>query len=341
MRMIGKTAGLCLVSMLVMGVALAGNASAVRSWVVCKAEEKGSFENSSCTKVNTTGGWEWQDVTGTEKVKLVGLTLTLRDTKTALGVAEVQCYGKGSMGEGVVEAGGKGKVRVAEYEKAKENCRGVKVCEKEGVEEVKGVNFPWNTELFETEKKILTKILASTSGKEPGWKIKCNTIGGPQTDECLSEGEAERVELKNEVSSGTVLGRFESAHKLKCSLGGKGSGEVTGSVKTGGEKGFRVEKVPQFKMSSNWNGMPLEELQRADLEITNESGVKEKPWLIILHRTPVDWEFLNGETCANEEYEINQTCVITAIYLHEAADELRAVVEDINGGRSGVRIVGK
>jgi hypothetical protein len=102
-----------------------------------------------------------------------------------------------------------------------------------------------------------------------------------------------------------------------------------------------AKAAPLFRMTSNWNGMLLRENQIVELKVKNESGVKETPSAILLTLTPVDWEILDPNNCETKQYEINETCAFTAKYLHETADELRAVVEDKNGGRSGVRIKGK
>lgn len=234
-----KIAGLWLASMLVMGMALAGTAAATPAWLVCK-EGTGSTKYSSnqCTEAEATGKWQWSGLSAGEKetVKIVGFTLTLKDTKTLLGEVEVQCFGKGFRGEGIAEAAGKGEITVAEVEKPKENCVGRKICKEKEVEEVKGAHLPWNTEVVGDE-----TTLANSGAGEPGWTIKCDTSLGSQTDTCESEGkEYEEVGLLDEVSAGVslVAGLLENVHKAKCSVGGAGAGEDVGSLAILDQKGM-------------------------------------------------------------------------------------------------------
>ncbi len=222
--------GFCLATVLAAGMVLAGSASAAPLWLVC-LEGAGltKYENSHCAKASGTGKWQSLGLksgqTATVKLALEA-TLILKDTKTAAGESEVECGS--SKGEGIIESGGKGKVTVLEVEKPKENCKGIKVCKEKEVEEVKGVHLPWNVEIFETEESPLTKIANSGSG-EPGWTVKCNTIGGPQTDTCESENAEHpgEMELSNELASELlVLGNILWPSSAKCSQGGKESGQI-------------------------------------------------------------------------------------------------------------------
>jgi hypothetical protein len=264
-------AALWIVSMLAVSMVLAGSAAAAKLWSVC-LEGSGltKYENSKCLKASSGGKWQQVGVPAgkTITVKLVVLTLLLKDTKVPLlGESEVQCYGKGSRGEGTLEEGGKGTVRVFEVEKPTENCKGTKVCKEKEVEEVKGVNLPWKTEIVEEGGRFLTKILAGVSGKEPGWKVKCNTTVGSQTDECLSESAAvaERLVLINEITktSGVeellVKAAFRSNGEAKCSIGGAKAGKSTGklaillpggALSVGPGVGAEVEAQPEFKLAS-------------------------------------------------------------------------------------------
>ncbi len=238
-----KIAGLCLASMLVMGMALAGNASAALLWLVClKGEGLTKYTSSNCL---TAGSGSWQSLgvpSGTSiTVKILILTLLLKDTKTAAGASEVQCFDNaGSVGEGVIEANGKGKVVKAEVKEPEKNCVGKKVCESKGVTEVTGINLPWTTELFVgANGEPLTKLVGSGEKKEPGWKLKCKVAGLPTEDVCESSvGEPEEVELsfgevtKNPAGALELLvkGRFQDARLGTCSQKKEKSGEVTGKI---------------------------------------------------------------------------------------------------------------
>jgi hypothetical protein len=244
MKFATKIAGLCLASMLMMGMALVGNASAALLWLVClKGSGLTKYSNSKCLEASSGG--EWQSVgvpSGTSiTVKILVLTLLLKDTKSVAGESEVQCFDNaGSIGEGVIEANGKGKVVKAEVKEPEKNCVGKKVCESKGVTEVKAVNLPWTTELVTgTNGEPLTKLVGAGSGKEPGWKLKCKVAGLSEEDVCESgAGEAEEVELsfgsvtKNPVGESELLvkGRFQTARKGTCTQSKEKTGEVTGTI---------------------------------------------------------------------------------------------------------------
>jgi hypothetical protein len=229
-----KIAALSLASMLVVGSAMVGNAAAVPLWLVC-LEGSGltKYSGSQCTTASASGKWQLLGLPSgkVDTVKLVPLTLTLKDTKTLLGESEVVCFSRGSEAEAVVEGKNKGKITSVGIREPEKNCKGVKVCKPEEVEEIEGVGLPWNTELFETEKQILTKLSSSGNG-EPGWKVKCNTIGGTEIDECVSVSTEKTPQAKFESKvSGTellALGTFETGHLAKCSQKEEESGEILG-----------------------------------------------------------------------------------------------------------------
>jgi hypothetical protein len=237
-------AGLCLVSMLVMSMVAAGTASAALLWLVC-LEGSGltKYENSKCLKASGTGKWQSLGVPSGASitVKILILTLLLKDTGVPiLGESEVQCFdNKGSVGEGVIEANGKGKVVKAEVLEPEINCAAKKVCEAGTVKEVKGINLPWTTEIFTTEGKQLTALKGGGAKKEPGWKIRCDApIVGESEDRCEGgTATPEEVELLNVVTKNPggveellVKGRFENKRKGTCTQSGKETGEVTGTI---------------------------------------------------------------------------------------------------------------
>ncbi len=270
-----RAAALCLTAMLVVGMALTGSAAAGPLWVVC-LEGTGltKYSSNQCTKAEAGGKWQAVGLAAgkTDTVTLTALTLTIKDTKTE---ASIECT-KGSEVKGFIEGSAKGEITEAKYKEPEKNCRGLKVCKETEVKEVAGLNTPWKIELTETEKKVLTKIMAGSSGKEPGWKVVCKTSLGSQTDECESEsGKEEQVRLENLVSGSSllVLGTFEKAHKAECSLGGKETGVVEG----------------QFALLlASGNG----------LSIGSGSGKEEEPTATSLTTT------LTGESEESEEIEV-------------------------------------
>ncbi len=252
MKSIARTAGLCLVAMITMGMALAGNAFATPLWLLCLegSASNTKYEDSSCTKAKSTGKWESVALASGKSysIKLVGFTLKLTD-KIKGETSVIKCNGKGSKGSGLLEGLNKGKVFTAEVEEAETNCERVEgSCEAGKVEKVVGADLPWKTEIFETEGKLLTKLEGSVAGKEPGWEVTCKSKLGKITDKCLSpEGMPEQAELVSEVTAGVLLikGRFEGRSKATCSLGGKEAGEVEGlfALLSLGGSGVSLSKV--------------------------------------------------------------------------------------------------
>jgi hypothetical protein len=238
MKSIARTAGLCLVAMITMGMALAGSASAAPLWLLCLegSASTSKYSSGQCTKTEAGGKWESVALgSKSDTVRIVGLTLRLTDLKTSVGKSTIKCDGVESEGEGYIYTEKHGIINTAEVKNAKTNCERVEGgCKAGEVEKVKGADLPWLTELFETEGKFLTKIGGTGKG-EPGWEITCKTLEGSKTDVCLSESTEKRegVELTNKVSTSgvlLVLGTFEKARKAKCSLGTAESGEVEGQI---------------------------------------------------------------------------------------------------------------
>jgi hypothetical protein len=230
-----RIAGVCLVSMLAMSMALAASASAAPHWLVCLPEHSGTtttkWNSHQCETAASGGGWEWSELSGTEASRGIGLTLTLRDKHLA---SAVQCVGGEE--EGSVGPKNLGRINTAEVVPASTHCTRLEGgCLAGDVEKVEGIHLPWQVELAEKEGKIL-EILTGTGNGNPGWKIVCKTAGGKLTDECESEnGEEERLLLANVVTVGAetpllVLGTFETAHKGECSGSNKEVGEVEGQV---------------------------------------------------------------------------------------------------------------
>ncbi len=228
-----KIAGLCLASMLLVGMALAGSANAAPLWLLCLEGSASTTKYSSnqCSKVESSGKWESVALgTKSDTVNIKAFTLSLLDEGTG---AEITCDGAGTVGTGLIESSNKGVTRVAEVTKPSTNCVLTKAAilgctETKNIEEVKGANLPWATEIVANGTKLETKIKKGPGAAgEPGWKVKC---GGVE-DVCTSPaGEEEGVELVNLESAGVLLvkGRFEELHKANCTVGGNKKGRVRG-----------------------------------------------------------------------------------------------------------------
>jgi hypothetical protein len=224
-----RIVGFCLLSMFAMSMALAGTAQA--KWEQCSEGPEGSlptkYKNHLCEEAapSNAGRWQWNEVVGTEEVRIKG-SLRLADTNTIAGEAAVECSGEsiGDIGPGQF-------ARIQTVTTNAEQCRPLKVCEK--VEEFEARNLPWQVEAYNTEGKHLSKLVGTTNG-EPGYKLKCKApIVGSITDECIQEeGKPESILLENKAT-GTellVLATFQHLRKPHCTQGGKESGSVMGSV---------------------------------------------------------------------------------------------------------------
>ena len=233
-----KIAGLCLVAMFAVSMAISAAASAAAPvWLQCREGASGTkYEDNNCTVLDSTGKWGWQELATTEKVLTFG-TLTLKDNKTLAGVSEVICGGTdtGTVGPGKYD-------RIESVSVKTSQCKAVKVCE--NVEEVEARDLPWQTELFETEKTVRDKITEVSGSGEPGWKVKCKApILGSTTDECLTESGKEASTLVEGLNKNLVIDfRFESkSGKAKCTQGGKESGEVIGTDEGKTEAGWAMK----------------------------------------------------------------------------------------------------
>jgi hypothetical protein len=240
-----KIAGLCLASMLVMGMALAGNASAAPLWLLClPVNGTGLWKNSACTKLDDTRKSNWESssiLANTDKTVVLAMTLTLTDTTTPLGSTPVRCDHPSELGgSGFVGPNNLGRITEAEVIAPKTECRslggGCKAGEGE-VRKVEGRNLPWQTAIFEVGGKFQTAIEGTVAGKEPGWLVECNTVLGVKADECVAESaaKAELVELANkksglEETELLVAGTFLMRHKADCTEGGVESGLVEGTL---------------------------------------------------------------------------------------------------------------
>jgi len=234
-----KIAGLCLVSMFVMGMAVAGTASAAVRWEGCLLGGTATrYTNETCTVAGIGAErWSWQEIKNTDRVISIGFTLTLTDKNTIAGVSKVRCTA-GGVNSGSVGPENFDKVELARVEKAKENCRALEGgCKTEGIKAVEGIHLEWQTTVVEVGGVFTDTLEGGGAGKEPGWKVECETLLGNTIDECESEvGKPETATLENVKSrrenkeEQLILATFNKARLSTCSLGGKESGVVEGQA---------------------------------------------------------------------------------------------------------------
>jgi hypothetical protein len=237
-----RLAGLCLISVLAMGMALAGNAFATPLWLLCsegKNTNNTKYEEAACAVAKSGGAWESVALPSGQSETLVikGLTLTLTDLKAGKERSTIKCDGVGSEGTERITPPNKGVITSFVVKEPSKNCERVEEpCKAGEVEEVKGADLPWKTEIFETEKKFLTKIVKGEGAAgEPGWSVTCKTTLGSETDKCTSENEAKaEQELLENVNSVRdfrflILSLPEHVHKYNCTQSeSKETGEMSG-----------------------------------------------------------------------------------------------------------------
>jgi hypothetical protein len=232
-----KVAGIVLAALFAVGAFASASASAAH-WSVCLKANSGTtttkWASSQCEKAETGGSWEWSELKGTERGRAISQTLELTDTKVPIiGSTTVICKSGSGEGTGIVGPGKFGRIESTKIKEPKVNCRGTGGCKAEGIEEIKAIHTPWQTELTETEGKVLGILTGGGSG-EPGWEVKCeNILSGKTTDVCeIEAGKGERALLIN-IATGTellVLGTAEKVAKQRCTEGKAESGEIGGSA---------------------------------------------------------------------------------------------------------------
>lgn len=241
-----KIAMICLVSMFAMGMVVSVTASAAPPvWEGClEGSTTTKYTTASCVTLGIAGSFGWKEINNTDKAVGKGFTVTLRDTEAPGGASEIRCAGENEEG-GVVGPGNKGLITKVEIKNAKANCvRLTGACESGKVEKAVAADLPWQTTLFETEKKVLANVEADGSG-EPGWAITCKVAGLNVTDTCTSvNGRYEQAKLSNVLSGGVllVLGVSQKVSRQECTLSKKESGEIEGnfSITLASGSGLRV-----------------------------------------------------------------------------------------------------
>jgi len=235
-----KIAGLCLASMLMMSMALAGTAAAAPLWLLCLEGKEGSlptkYTTNQCTSAASGNAGKWESVSlgsKSDTVRAVAVSIRLEDEKGELGAAVVVKCGEVKGGKGYLE-GSNLIVTEAKAPSAKTECEAkgsgiFKVCTTSTLESVEGVHLPWKVEVYAVSGGTYSSRIQPDGAGEPGWKVKCAKV----EDTCESEGAGTLVEASGSagvVSAGVLLVRaqFKEPNTGKCSVGGAKSSHVAG-----------------------------------------------------------------------------------------------------------------
>ncbi len=196
-------------------------------WVTCQnVGTGGHWTDSHCEKAGA-GEWDTREVTETREVTSSSSKIELEDTAVLLGPSSVECEGTDT---GTIGAGGTDSTVGITVTK----CKIVRAGPCEKLEEVKPLNLPWLTLLEERENKgkereVRDRITSLVVGKNPGWAVKCKTIGGVKTDECTG---ITSTGVRN-GAGGVVEGIFEKISEetpASCTEGNSKSGFVRGTT---------------------------------------------------------------------------------------------------------------
>jgi hypothetical protein len=217
-------------------------------------------------------GWQLNalPVTGSVATTWKG-NLKISDSKTVIGTAAVECETTAEGTAGVVSVG-----KVTAWTASK--CTAVTGCEKSGAASITPVNLPWSTELATVEGKV--RELAVSGGKgTPGFIIKCRAAGVGLVDECLGT-----ISTTTTNVTGGMSAAFNTGEKLKCSLGGAGSGTLEGSQSITASEGGTLST--EEGLALGWR----------------ESGGQ------LTGKEPLTWGGTIGLTDANSLYKLGLKC---------------------------------
>ena len=232
-----KTLGLCLASMLVLVMALAGTAAAEEaSWLLCLKGTPGSlptkYTTNQCTAAAGGNNGEWESValgSKSDTVRILVMSLALEDTRVPL---KVRC--PHVTGVGLIENRNLLLVRQAKVPHPSTECTAeggeiFKICKAANLEIVEGIHLPWKVEFEKAGGQFISKIQPDGAG-EPGWAVRCAGV----EDACISTGPGtlEETTGSNAITEGVLLvfGEFKKANLGKCSVGGAGAGKVEGFI---------------------------------------------------------------------------------------------------------------
>lgn len=242
MQTIKKTTlalGLTVVAML---VTIAPSAMAVGPrWGQCTKSAEGRYENESCTKEKAKGGFEWTELTATEEVTSSG-ELELEDTKATGGAVAVKCSENDTGWVGAAGEDGVSTITTIKCTFVKEG-----LCRK--IVSVEPRNLPWGTRLIESEGETRDELINGSSGGAPGWKITCeNVLGGKTEDTCERSGTTQGVVSNSKTGQVEILfDKKTEAEKANCSVGGKESGRVSGTITIKSKNGAGLRVLPLWE----------------------------------------------------------------------------------------------
>jgi len=217
-----KVLGLALVAMFTFGVVAASSASATEpSWGLCEEQSTAKFLYSDkwCDKdVNKTGEFEFKAATTELLINSHG-TLDLEDNKATGGASKIECTG---IDHGLVGPGSKDLLNFVEAS----GCKKISGQCNEKTVFAKAVNLPWKTLLLYVGSEIRDDLESDGAG-EPGYTVECGATIFELHVEDTCTGATSTGILPVE---GGVDATFDSksAH-ANCSIGGTGSGVVTGT----------------------------------------------------------------------------------------------------------------
>jgi hypothetical protein len=236
-----RIAGLCFVAVFVMSMVAAGTASAAPHWLVCLPATSGStatkWSGEQCSTTASGGSWEWSEPKTTEAVRSEG-TLTLAVERPFRSTLEIKCVFRD-----IGWIGPNGTDQITAFNAGK--CENLSGCGK--LEKLEWRNFPWNSELKETEGKIYDAIRGNGTG-ELAWEIACKGVDEIIEIECRAERWLLALENRNtpgNLAALLVLAGFVNPNKPKenCT-NGKEVGNVSGSaaILLASGRGLRVSK---------------------------------------------------------------------------------------------------
>jgi hypothetical protein len=185
-------------------------------------------------------GGEWA-LSGTileETIAIKGKSASVKLEDTKEGAVECKTSGEGKVG-----AEGKGEITAMTYSE----CKTIKSCEA-GTITVKAVHLPWKVQLAFPEETTDRANISSGGSGAPGLDLECKVFGIKVNDECTGE-----TSVNAETVTGGVNTIFDSksAH-LTCSLGGVGTGVVTGTILDENPTGHELQ-VPFIRMEVSNN----------------------------------------------------------------------------------------
>ena len=184
--------------------------------------------SASAAPVWRLNGAEVKEAT-TVKSKSIG-KLVLSDTSTGT-VIECEGTDKGTVGPGAKDEVKEITATSCGFKEGKHGS-----CEEGHPVTATAVHLPWKTELYEEGGRVRDRITYGSKGQEekgeaPGWKVECTVLTFFKVqDECtgVSNTGIENFAGSETLPSGVKAIFDATTPKANCSVGGAGTGEVTG-----------------------------------------------------------------------------------------------------------------